>query len=114
MTIQNGNHPKCVDEVRGIRSINGEIREGLRNQQAILQLRKVSVPDNVIDNASGIDGQLDKLEHTLLDEQTELEQLRAVKQANSNFASFAPPKMKNGTTLAGQSSNTLCLRNNRC
>ncbi len=83
MTIQNGNHPKCVDEVRGIRSINGEIREGLRNQQAILQLRKVSVPDNVIDNASGIDGQLDKLEHTLLDEQTELEQLRALTETSA-------------------------------
>ena len=83
MTIQNGDDPKCVDEVRQVRALNGAIRDGLRNQQAILERRSVSVPDNVIQNLVSLDEHLERLEHTLLDEQTELEQLRALTETSS-------------------------------
>jgi adenylate cyclase len=83
MAIQNGDRLKCVEDVRLVRTLNGAIRDGLRNQQAILQMRSVSVPDNVIDSASGIDTQLEHLEATLLDEQTEIDQLRALTQTSA-------------------------------
>ncbi len=83
MTIQNGDHPKCVEEVRQLRTLNGEIRDGLRNQQAILQRRSVSIPDNVIQNLVSLDQHFERLEHTLLDEQTEIEQLRALTETSA-------------------------------
>lgn len=83
MTILNGDHPKCVDEVRRLRALNADLCDGLRRQQAILKTRGISVPDNVIQFGAGIDEQLVKLEATLLDEQTEIEQLRALTQTSA-------------------------------
>ncbi|MBE2267013.1 MAG: GAF domain-containing protein, partial [Anaerolinea sp.] len=83
MAIPSGEQPKCVEDVRGLHAMNTELSASLRRQQTILQARKVTIPGNVLEEATAIDGQLSKLEQTLLDEQTELEQLRALTETSS-------------------------------
>ena len=78
MAANNGEHPKCIEDVRRLMALNGESSAGLRNQQKLLRVRRVAVPNAALEGAARIDVALNDFERALLDEETELEQLRAL------------------------------------
>ena len=78
MAADNGDHPKCIEDVRRLIALNGEISAGLRSQQKLLRVRHVTVPNAALQGTAQIDTALSQFENLLLDEETELEQLRAL------------------------------------
>lgn len=78
MAADNGEHPKCIEDVRRVIALNGEISAGLRSQQKLLRIRRVSMPNAALQGTAQIDEALNAFERALLDEETELEQLRAL------------------------------------
>lgn len=67
-----------IGELRNLKSLSEEIGESLRNQREILKKRGMSLPPMAIQTLSSIEEDLKSLEKTVLEEQTELGQLRAL------------------------------------
>lgn len=83
MTVSSSELPACFGELESIRALTGRISSGLRNQQSLLQVRDLSLPEELIELATTVEGGLATLERVLMNDETELEQLRALTQTSA-------------------------------
>lgn len=73
------NRPSSViGELRHLIKLTEEIKQSLESQRKILQMRKMSLPPMVTRTLSSVERNLGKLENSVLTDQTELGQLRAL------------------------------------
>jgi adenylate cyclase len=70
-------------ELQALRDRIGEVTNSLRKQQAILRLRAITLPADVLDTLAIIDEALKQLESSLAEEETEIEQLRALAKTSA-------------------------------
>ena len=63
-----------------------EVSESLKKQKAILKQRGVNLPPMVLQSLSGVRKDLDGIEAMLVDEHTELQQLRALADMSANIS----------------------------
>lgn len=83
MTVSSSELPACFGELESIRALTGRISSGLRNQQSLLQVRDLSLPEELIELATTVEGGLATLERVLMNDETELEQLRALTETSA-------------------------------
>lgn len=83
MTVSSSELPACFSELESIRALTGRISSGLRNQQSLLQVRDLSLPEELIELATTVEGGLATLERVLMNDETELEQLRALTETSA-------------------------------
>lgn len=78
-----------VDDVQSLRLLVGEVATALQNQREILRLRGIGLPPASLTTLKTINDDLAKLHERLIDDHTELEQLRALTETsaliNSSF-----------------------------
>ncbi len=78
-----------LDDVRGIRALVKEVETALRSQHQILQMRGMSLPAGTFNTLSELESDLTTIETALVNEATELSQLRALagtsEQINSSL-----------------------------
>ncbi len=67
-----------IGELRNLKTLSEEIGTSLRSQREILKKRGMSLPPMAIQTLTGIDKEIKVLEDNVLEEQTELGQLRAL------------------------------------
>lgn len=72
-----------LDEVRQLRALIDEVATALKNQQDLLKIRGMSLPPGTMQSISNIQSQLSKLESSLMDDERELRQLRALVQTSA-------------------------------
>jgi class 3 adenylate cyclase len=60
-----------------------QISSGLRNQQSLLQMRDLTLPSELLELATTVEGGLATLERVLMNDETELEQLRALTETSA-------------------------------
>lgn len=72
--------PGAIYELRQAKTLLEETLASLENQKAILKQRGMSLPPAVISTLAGVQSDINKLENQLVEEQTELSQLRALAQ----------------------------------
>ncbi|MEQ8673928.1 MAG: adenylate/guanylate cyclase domain-containing protein [Aggregatilineales bacterium] len=78
MSNENTPQKTTIGELRYLKSLSEEIGESLRSQREILKKRGMSLPPMAIQTLSSIEGDLKSLERAVLEDQTELGQLRAL------------------------------------
>lgn len=83
MTAPGGDQAACFAEIESIRSLSSRLSTGLRSQQALLQSRDLSMPPEVIEHITSVEGALATLEKYLRNDETELEQLRALTETSA-------------------------------
>lgn len=83
MTVSSSELPACFGELESIRALTGRISSGLRNQQTLLQVRDLSLPEDLIELSTTVEGGLATLERVLMNDETELEQLRALTETSA-------------------------------
>lgn len=81
----NNTPPGAIFELRQAKTLLDETLASLENQKAILKQRGMSLPPTVISTLAAVQGDLRKLEDQLVEEQTELSQLRALAQMASQI-----------------------------
>ncbi|MEP7293956.1 MAG: GAF domain-containing protein, partial [Chloroflexota bacterium] len=91
MNAPSGDQAACFAEIESIRVLSSQISTGLRNQQNLLQVRDISLPPELIDQAASVEGALSTLEKVLLEDETELEQLRALTETSALINSSLDP-----------------------
>lgn len=86
MADQNANP---LDEIHGIKALVTQVEAALRSQQEILQMRGMKLPPGTFSALTAIQEDVAQIESRLVDESTELGQLRAVtgttEQVNSSL-----------------------------
>jgi adenylate cyclase len=89
MADGNTQHSTVLGEVRHLKTLLEEISVSLKNQREILKMRNITLPPMTMQAVQSVNADLDKLERRLVNEQTELGQLRAladnVAMINSSF-----------------------------
>ena len=83
MTTMTGDQAACLEEIGRIRELSSRIHTGLRNQQELMKIRDLSLPTELLDSSGKIDDQLSTLERYLHNDETELEQLRALTETSA-------------------------------
>ncbi|MBI1257947.1 MAG: GAF domain-containing protein [Chloroflexi bacterium] len=83
MTTMTGDQAACLEEIGRIRELSSHIYTGLRNQQELMKIRDLSLSPELIDSTGQIDDQLSTLERYLRNDETELEQLRALTETSA-------------------------------
>lgn len=73
-----GGEVTAIGELRHIKTMLEEISTSLRSQRELLKMRGMSLPPLVMQSLSAIEGDLAKLETSLLEDQTEIGQLRSL------------------------------------
>jgi hypothetical protein len=58
MTASASDQPACFGELEGIRALCGQISSGLRNQQSLLQMRDLTLPSELLELATTVEGAL--------------------------------------------------------
>ncbi len=87
--MQNTNHPQspaslpAIEELRRLRDMLSEVAQSLNNQRAILLRRQRDLPPGILESIAALQQDLDGLEHSILDERTELGQLRSLAQTSA-------------------------------
>lgn len=81
----NSTTPGAIFELRQAKTLLEEILASLESQKALLKQRGMSLPPTVITTLAAVQTELRKLEDQLVDEQTELSQLRALAQMASQI-----------------------------
>lgn len=117
----NGNnqphHSTVLGEVRHLKSLLEEIAVSLKSQREILKMRNITLPPMTMQSVQSSSADLDKLEKRLVNEQTELGQLRAladnVAMINSSFDinSVLTNAMDVVITLTGAERGYIILKN---
>jgi adenylate cyclase len=67
-----------LDEVRQLKALVTDVATGLKNQQELLKIRGMSLPPGTLQAIDAIQAQLAHLEASLVDDERELSQLRAL------------------------------------
>ncbi len=70
--------PTLIHELRELKELVDETATGLRTQRDVLKMRGMSLPPMVMQAISGVKGDISKLETLIVNEQTELAQLRSL------------------------------------
>lgn len=83
MTDTLADQSACFDEIAQIRSLAAQVSAGLTAQNRLLQVRQMSLPDEIVGAVSSLDDTLGLLATELWDEETELGQLRALTQTSA-------------------------------
>ena len=83
MTAMTGDQAACLEEIGGIRELSSRVYTGLRNQQELMKVRDLSLSSDLLDRTGQIDDQLSTLERYLRNDETELEQLRALTETSA-------------------------------
>ncbi len=78
MVEGNPKQGSVIGELNRLKSLVEEVTASLRSQNEILKPRGVTLPPLVLSSLKSIKGNLDKVEESLLDDQTELGQLRVL------------------------------------
>jgi adenylate cyclase len=106
-----------LGEVRHLKTLLEDISVSLKNQREILKTRNITLPPMTMQSLQSVNADLDKLEKRLVNEQTELGQLRAlaenVAMVNSSFDinSVLRNAMDVVITLTGAERGYIILRN---
>jgi len=77
------NLPSALHTLNDLRSLLDSVTLGLRNQDTLLRLRQLSLPQNVLNQLTQVDHDLSQLQHALVDDETELTQLRALAEMSA-------------------------------
>jgi class 3 adenylate cyclase len=91
MTAITGDQAACFEEVRQVRELSERVYTGLRNQQQLLKLRELSLEPELLDQVTRVEDELSMLEKYLHNEETELEQLRALTETSAMINSSLNP-----------------------
>jgi len=67
-----------IGELRRLKTMVEEISASLRSQRELLKMRGMSLPPLVIQTLAGMEGDIAKLENSLINDQTEIGQLRSL------------------------------------
>lgn len=108
-----------IGELRELKSLAEEISESLKNQREILQKRGMNLPPMVGTTLSAIKSDLEKIESSLYEEQTELGQLRALADMSTKINSsldintVLEDAMDVVITLTGAERGYIILKNER-
>ena len=91
MTAPTANQSPSFAEIEGVRALSAQLANGLRNQQILLQMRDLSLDAELVNNATAVEGALSTLEKYLLNDETELEQLRTLTETSALINSSLDP-----------------------
>ena len=91
MTAPTANQSPSFAEIEGVRALSAKLANGLRNQQILLQRRDLSLDAELVNNATAVEGALSTLEKYLLNDETELEQLRTLTETSALINSSLDP-----------------------
>src|SRR5690349_13632846 len=80
-------------EIEAIRELSAQVYNGLRNQQELLKQRELSLLPNLFDHVTLVDNEINTLEKYLHNDETELEQLRALTETSAMINSSLDPDM---------------------
>ncbi len=83
MTAPSSDQAACFAEIERIRALTSQLSSGLRSEQSLLQIRNLSLPEELIDGITSVEGALATLEKYVRDDETELEQLRALTETSA-------------------------------
>ena len=83
MTTITGDQAACLEEIGRIRELSARVYDGLRNQQELMKIRDLSLQPELLESTGQIDDQLSTLERYLHNDETELEQLRALTETSA-------------------------------
>ena len=83
MTAMIGDQAACLEEIQQIRELSSRVYTGLHNQQELLKVRDLSLTPDLLEHTRQIDDQLSTLEKYLRNDETELEQLRALTETSA-------------------------------
>lgn len=78
MADHNELQPTPISELRKLKTMVEEISTSLRSQRELLKMRGMSLPPLVTQTLSAIEGDITKLEQSLVEDQTEIGQLRSL------------------------------------
>ncbi len=91
MTANDRDQSAPFEGIRQLRQLSHRVNIGLNNQQALLQMRNLSLAPDVITHIHLVDHELATLENHLHYEETELEQLRALTETSALINSSLDP-----------------------
>ncbi len=91
MTATIGDKAVCFEEVKQIRELSARVSAALNNQQKLLQVRDLSLSPELLEHLTDIETELAALEKTLVSDETELEQLRALTETSAMINSSLDP-----------------------
>ncbi len=83
MAQANQSQPTLMGELRAVKTLIQELTEGLRNQREVLKTRGMNLPPMVMQAVSVLNKDINQLEETIVNEQTELGQLRSMRDTSS-------------------------------
>ena len=91
MTAMTGDQAACFEEVRQVRELSARVYAGLRNQQQLLNMRDLRLEPELLQQVTRVDEELSVLEKYLQNDETELEQLRALTETSAMINSSLNP-----------------------
>jgi adenylate cyclase len=80
-------------EIEAIRELSSQVYTGLRNQQELLKQRDMSLLPNLFEHVTLVDNEISNLEKYLRNDETELEQLRALTETSAMINSSLDPDL---------------------
>lgn len=72
-----------IDDIQNLRTMVEEVKSALRNQDELLRMRGMSLPPGTLGHLEGIDNDLKQLHKNLVNESTELLQLRTLAETSA-------------------------------
>jgi PAS domain S-box-containing protein len=70
--------PSALHKLTDLRGMLDNVSAGIRSQDALLRMRQLSLPQNVLNQLIQVEHDLSSLQHALVEDETELTQLRAL------------------------------------
>lgn len=70
--------PNALHRLTELREVLDQVSAGIRSQDSLLRMRQLSLPQNVLNHLIQVEHDLSSLQHALVDDETELTQLRAL------------------------------------
>ena len=91
MNVMTGDQAACFEEIKQLRELSARVSTALSSQQALLHMRDLSLSPELLQHIGLIDEELSTLERYLRNDETELEQLRALTETSAMINSSLDP-----------------------